>query len=191
MRQHHWTQGLFLVGLAMLTAALIPACGGGSSKASSPILPAAGTDHDLNISTVSGIVAVPASSTNLVIRTITFTPTNPNDVILYFSAEGTMNVTASGGLSDSISIVLLDASGTEISGNNNKTVSSTLGSNLTYSLRGTVDSSSVGVFPSTSYTIQLLMTTSSSWSGQIDSVQFKIFTAQNVTVISPSPNIVG
>jgi hypothetical protein len=46
-------------------------------------------------------------------------------------------------------------------------------------------------FPAASYTIQLVTSTNGMWVGQFDSVQFKIVTAENVTMVSASGNIAG
>lgn len=195
VKAKHWSQGLFFIGLAFLIAALTttPSCGGGGggggAGASTPQSPTA--EHRIHVSTTSGAVAVPASSSLFIVRSVTFTPTSANDVILYVQAVGTYSATTTG-LTDRIILDILDAGSNSIGRLTEAPV--TTGTGIPYRLQGSPGMDSTGVaasFPSSSYTIRLWMTTSATWSGSIESVTFRIVTAEGVTVVSPSSNITG
>src|SRR5437868_4548517 len=88
MNGHHWSQGVFLVGMALLVAVIIPACGGSGGGSAGATPPAGATAHGMYSSSVAGPVVIPASSANAPVRTVTFTPANANDFLLYVVVEG-------------------------------------------------------------------------------------------------------
>lgn len=186
MKAHHWSQGLFLMGMALLVAVLIPACGGGSgSGAGATPPPSASTANAIYVSSVAGPVVIPANTGNAPVRTVTFTPASPNDFILYVVVEGTYT-SASGSLAD-VTVTIKDSS-------NNVLASGPIGpfpsgTAQPFRWRGQpgnrsgIDPSS---FPSTSYTVSITASTSAAGSAQIDTTKVKVFVAQDVTVEDPS-----
>lgn len=165
------------------------ACGGGGGGGSASAQPTT-AEHRTHVSTVGGVVTVPTSSVNLVVRSITFTPTSANDVIIYAHVAGTYS--ASSGTIDpgSLRLEVRDAGGLLLA---QGLIASTgpTGSAVPYRLQTAITTGaySAAAFPSTSYTVRLLITTTGTWSGQIDSTQFKIVTLEGVNVVSPSGNI--
>ncbi len=185
MRQHHWSQGLFLLGLAALTAALVPACGGGGGSAGATPQ-SASAPHAIYASSVAGLVVIPASSTNAPVRSVTFTPANPNDIVLYVVVEGSYS-NAVGSL-QAITVTLTDASGNSLG--SGPITPLTVGTSRAFRWRSQVGCTGFGtdpsLFPSTSYVISITAVTSAAGSAQIDSTKIKMFMAENVTVDDPS-----
>jgi len=149
-------------------------------------------------STTSGPHAIAADSTNVVLRTATYTPASPNDVIALVIAEGTY--TNSGtwpNSSGSLRINLKDSAGTVIwTYSTGFTACGAPGSGefiISGSLTNGSSNACVPVYllPSSTYTFELLTTTNCMWVGQIDTFKFKFVTLEGVTVSSPSTNIVG
>lgn len=188
MRPKSWSQGLFLIGMALLVAVIIPACGGsgGGSAGANPT--AGATAHGLYSSSVAGPVVIPASSTNALVRTVTFTPNDPNDFLLYAAVEGTYT-SASGSITN-VTVTIKDAGG-------NILASGPIGPFPVGTLqpfrwraqpgnRNAVDPSS---FPSTSYSISITASTSAAGAAQIDSTKVRVFVAQDVTVEDPSAKV--
>lgn len=188
MKTHHWSQGLFLLGLAALTAAIIPACGGGSSGSAGATPPVGASAHGLYSSSVAGPVVIPANSTNAAVRTVTFTPANPNDFILYAVVEG--SYTNPAGSLQFVTVTIKDGSGNVLS-------SGPITSFLTASLQqfrwraqvGSRDGTDPSSFPSSSYTITVTANTSAAGTAQIDSTKVRVFVAQDVTVEDPSTKL--
>ena len=188
MRTKHWSQGLFLIGMALLVAVIIPACGGGSGGNAGATPPAGGTAHAIYSSSVAGPVAIPANSVNALVRSVTFTPADPNDFILYVAVEGAYSNPANS--LQSITVSILDA-GTNVLAtgpiNGFLTASSQqFRWRAQPSNRNGTDPSS---FPSTSYSIVIQASTNSAGSAQIDSTKVKVFVAQDVTVEDPSGRV--
>lgn len=188
MRSKHWSQGLFLIGMALLVAVIIPACGGGSGGNAGANPPAAGTAHAIYSSSVVGPVVIPASSVNSPVRTVTFTPANPNDFILYVVVEGSYT-NASGSL-QAVTVTIRDAGGNSLG-------SGPVTSFLTASLQqfrwraqpGNRDGTDPSSFPSTSYTVAITATTSAAGTAQIDSTKVRVFVAEDVSVEDPSARV--
>lgn len=150
--------------------------------------------HQIHVSSTSGPHAVAASSANALVREVTFTPTSPNDVILYVYAEGTYTASSVGSF-DSTGIEVRDAAGQVSGGAPQETVNFIVGTSRGFRNITTLALAKRGdqswSFPSSSYTVRLTITTGSGWSGQINSLTFKIVTLESVTVSSPSTSISG
>jgi hypothetical protein len=154
-------------------------------------------------STTSGAVTVPAGSTGFSVRSVVFTPTNPNDVLNMVIAEGTYSASSlGGGVGDFLMIQVQDASGNVIACSmpssaepSARRIQST-GTGISFLMKSSLEGIagsylSTFAFPSTSYTINILASTGSSWSGSINSLKIKIVTHEGVTIVSPSANIAG
>jgi vacuolar-type H+-ATPase catalytic subunit A/Vma1 len=190
MRQHHWSQGLFLVGMALLTAVIIPACGSGSGAAS-PSFTSALSNNKVHDSTVGGVVAVPIGSglPGFVVRSIAFTPTATSDVLVYVGVGGTYTGTA--GQMAIFLQVIDDATGLPIC--TSTSLVANVGTNIPYRIVQplSINAFTTASFPSASYTIRLMATSSGVWAGNVNSSAFRVITLENVTVDSPSANIIG
>ena len=184
-------QGVFLLGLAALTWSFATMSCGGGGGGGAVASPQASPLFRTHVSTTSGTVIVPASSVDLVVRAITFTPTNPNDLVVRAMVQGTF--TCAGPIGPgALRVRILDASGGLLGERSNDDPSST-GVGQGYLLQTSLETDQFmpGPFPSTFYTVQLVISTSAGWAGSIDTCTFKVFTAENVTVTDPSGLIAG
>jgi hypothetical protein len=187
-RRKDWSSGFFMFGMAALVAAMIPACGGGGSsgtgQASNP--PQAVADHKIHVSSAEGVVVIPASSNPAVVRQITFTPSNSSDVVQKIEVSGTFTSTAGNPGSNGLGWEILDSAGNVILNDQFEVAVMNVGTNVTFR-----DSVTVPLTVSPFITIRLTAVTTGTWVGQVNSTQFRIFTAENVTIVSPSGNISG
>jgi hypothetical protein len=233
---------IFVLGAAMLSVSLIPACGGGSSGGASASpqggAPAAstvtfsnalsgmtatqvqaaideldarldaltGSTTKVHQSTQSGVTVIPANTSQFVVRSITFTPTNPSDRILSITAEGTYDISNGGTSPTDLQLSVLDGSGKVISDEGTPGASNqssvwrldVVGTGLSYRLFSRMTSRKMsaledqsGAYPSTSYTIRVLASSLPNFVGQINTLRFSIETSEGVTIIPASPNIGG
>jgi hypothetical protein len=174
------------------------------------IAPAGGQGGGTKIhaSTVGGAFPYPSSPfiTTQLIRSVTFTPGSGKDVILYAEVSGTASTTSIDATSALI-LNILDAGGNLISqkqvpfglgnmppmpGSTPSDGMITPGNGIPYRIRLSLTSGrGTANFPSSSYSVQLLISNSSFTVGQIDSTQFRIYVAEGTAEVSPSGNITG
>lgn len=195
------SQVVSILALAFM-ASIIPACGGGGSSkdaAGSPIPPppAVSTVGMVHVSTtLAGPINCPVSG-NVLLRTVTFVPTNANDIILYVIVEGqyTTVASASPGL---YSLDIQDASGASIGALNDDVPNRLPGTNMPFRMTGNPFQSSgnahfwsEGQFPSASYTLKLYCSTGTTAAISTSNIVVKIVTMEGVQVVSPSGLITG
>lgn len=191
------SQVVSILALAFM-ASVIPACGGGgSSPAAAAPVPSSTFAGKIHVSsTLAGPINCLAS-TSVLLRTVTFVPTNPDDVILYVIVEAqyTTLASASPGF---YSVDIQDANGNSIGALNDDVPNRLPGVNMPLRMSGNPFQSSgnahffsEGQFPSPSYTIKLYVTAGTTASISTSSIVVKFVTLEGVTVVSPSPAITG
>jgi hypothetical protein len=175
-----WSTALFMLGMSALILAFSINChdGGGSAGAQTTTA----SLYRIHESAVSGIIPIPASSTNYVVRSVTFTPSSPNDLLLRIQVEGTSTGTVTQG---SAYIHVVGSTG-------QVTDSSVFNLPIAVDLPfkaslGILDS--IFPMPTTSYTITFFATTDAAWAGSVSSVVIRIWTLEGASVLSPSPSI--
>jgi len=170
---------------------------GGSGSASS----AARSDHDhdgryssykLHLSAIRGPISVPTDAFEFVVKSITFTPTHPDDLVLAVRTEGSYT-RAEGEAGASMQLVVRDSTGKLVLrqvGPSNLPAGANVAfyAHATFTLDGPAGTAGFKKFLPP-FTIQLLMFTSSAWVGQVDTIQFKVLALENAIVVSPSPDI--
>jgi hypothetical protein len=174
------------------------------------IAPAGGQGGGTKIhaSTVGGAFPYPTNPgiTTQLIRSVTFAPGSGKDVLLYAEVFGRTSTTSIDATSALI-LRVLDADGNLISekqvpfalGNMPPMPGSTPndgiitpGSAIPYKIRLSLSSGRGNAsFPSSSYAVQVLISTSGFTVGQIDTTQFRVYVAEGTTEDSPSGNITG
>ncbi len=184
---------LSILALSLL-ASIIPACGGGSSRpATASFATPPAFEGKIHVSTAGAPVLVPSgSSAGVLVRQITFTPTNANDVLLYFKVEGDYTMAATS--NTFIGVETFDAGMNSVCGAQTGFIQAA-GSNQPFSFGGPVMMipalvSSAPQFPSAQYTIKITCVTNTQ-AITLSNLVIKVFTMEGVQLISPSGNIVG
>ena len=171
MRYDRTSQGFFLLGLAALTLSFIPACGGGSSSAGIQAAPA----QVVHESTVSGPHAI-AIGTSVTVRTVTFTPSDPTDVLLYAVVDSTY-----GFAGPAMNLVCYLVGGTT------HYVTRTLP--LGRSVPGFVYLEAG--FKAATYVVRVDVEMGGPTYGEVTTLQIRFVTAKGATILSPSPQLGG
>lgn len=189
-----WSHVAFLVTFGFLTGMFFSAstsCGGGGGGGAGAA-PVFSSDMKIHVSSVGGAISVPLGAFGTV-RSIAFTPSTPNDVIVYVQAAGTWTNTSGAGNAN-LWMRVNDSTGQPYSVSIPSPALTLVASSGSYRIQGSIVMDRAFMpsnFPSSSYTIELLVISDGSWAGLINSSQFKIMVQENPTVSSPSPNIAG
>jgi len=187
------SKGVFLLGLACLTASISTmSCGGsGGGGGSAVAAPAPGSGGTIHVSSSVAGPQINASSFT-VVREITFTPA-AGEVLLHVFGEGTFTNTGVG--SGSTLVFEIRTSNGVLMGGSN-VVSLTGGSvNRPFRMLGglsipTVSDKMAITFPDSSYKVRCQIQTDAGWVGSINDIRFKIVTVAAGSV-DPSPAITG
>lgn len=192
----------FTVVLLALVVAIIPACGGsggsGGNATGSPIIPpppAPSTGHIHTSTTVVAPVILPPTATvgPVLIRSLTFTPTNTTDVIMYVQLK--MVYSYSSASSTDFTLTLKDASGNVVTksdflafGSSSSSVVSIVTSNYYTSQAGATPANVFG--GNAFYTLTLEANNIPAGSGGIvNQTTFTVVALEGVTVSSPSAQL--
>lgn len=187
------SQAFGILALAFAVA-LAPSCGGGGGHSvTAATVPPPAFAGKIHASAVGPTVNVSSGvTTPQVIRTVTFTPSDPNDVILSFQVEGTFTMAA--GSSCFLGVQVLDGSGNKLGGQQ-VVMFQTAGTGKAFSFSGPLitlpgNSDSNGKLQNPPYAIQLSVTTGTqpiSFSATV----VKIVVLENMVVVDPSSAITG
>lgn len=194
------SQVLSLLTLSFV-ASIIPACGGGSSEkalVAQPPLQAPPTVGKMHVSApLAGPVNCPVNS-SILLRTVVFTPTSPDDIILYVLVEGKYTSPFSSTSFGFYSIDLQDADGNSLGSMLDSVPNRLPGADMPFRMygqpfqeSGNAHFFSEGKFPSTSYKILVYVTAGTSAGIDTKDLVVKIVTLEGVQVVSPSSQITG
>lgn len=181
----------FLLGLAALTLALIPACGG-NGTASAPPPTVATSVITKHISTTSGPHNVPGLASTLLLREVIFTPTSASDEVIRVEVTGNINWTAGANLHIGMDVV--DALGVSLMTDSPSNAPGLMTGASTPFRFVTHLSVFRPISPPdlSQYKLRLYAVSSSSdWVGSVDSLTFKITALEGVTILAPSGQISG
>jgi hypothetical protein len=176
------------------------ACGGGGGNSSASPLQNGGAQVHMHVSPAKGPSTIGASAVDAEIASITFTPGNSNDLLLYVIVEGTASPGTTA--NNMYWLDIKDADGKRIRRIRNGSQFVATGSGQPFrmvialpmewdhEIGATRPPCSLDfTYPSTSYTIRLSTDTDASWAGSFDSIVFKVFTLEGVIVDSPTSRI--
>ena len=176
------------------------ACGGGGGTSTAAPFQGGGSQVHMHASAAMGPSTIGNFAVDSEIASITFTPKSPSDLLLYVIVEGT----ASPGTTadNTYWLEIKDAAGRRLRRIKNTSGFLATGAGQPFrmvialpmewdhELNATRPPCSLGFeYPSSSYSVRFSMDTAGSWSGSFDTIVFKVFTLEGVSVDSPSPRI--
>lgn len=192
-----WSKVAFLLSFGFLVGMFSAAsCGGGGGGGSASAIQSSSSQFKIHQSTVGGSVPVGTSSF-VVCRNVAFSPDGPNDTIVYLQATGLYSAPASATGTANLYLRIFDTNGNAIAlvlPATAMTLPAGPATSVPFELLVPVSISSnvtAPQFPSASYTVQVIVASSASWSGTVSSTQIRIYTLNSPDVSAPSGNITG
>jgi hypothetical protein len=176
------------------------ACGGSGGNSTAGQFQTGGSQVHMHVSSTMGPSTIGSFAEDSEIASITFTPKSPSDLLLYVIVEGT----ASPGTTadNTYWLEIKDAAGHRIRRIKNTSGFLATGSGQPfrmvislpmewdYEVSAARPPCSLDfTYPSTSYSVRFSMDTGASWSGSFDTIVFKVFSLEGVTVDAPSSRI--